>query len=361
MSYLGHDAYLAPAMYAMHPAMMGSQSLEGRSLYIGNLDPKVTEGLMWEIFSTIGAVETCKLIKDKVGESSGYGFVDFFTREDAEKGLQLNGRLIYNKEIKVNWAAHATNKEDTSNHFNIFVGDLSSEINDETLRKAFAAFGSISEARVMWDQNTGRSRGYGFVAFRDRADAERAMTDMNGVWLGNRAIRCNWANQKNNTTSSSTASSSNVSSSAQTYEEIASQSPVTTTTVYVGNLAPEATEESLRQIFHSYGTIEEVRIQKDKSFGFVRYQTHDQATRAIISASGTVLCNRTIKCSWGKEKSSQTPQVAQQYGYYYNQPPYNMYNMQPYYQYYQADPSQYYAGGYDPYGMLPIFPLLLFH
>jgi nucleolysin TIA-1/TIAR len=34
----------------------------------------------------------------------------------------------------------------------------------------------------MWDQNTGRSRGYGFVAFRDRRDAERAIAEMNGVW-----------------------------------------------------------------------------------------------------------------------------------------------------------------------------------
>ena len=58
-------------------------------------------------------------------------------------------------------------------------------------------YGIISEARVMWDQSTGKSRGFGFVAFRERADAEQAIATMNGEWLGSRAIRCNWANQKN--------------------------------------------------------------------------------------------------------------------------------------------------------------------
>lgn len=48
----------------------------------------------------------------------------------------------------------------------------------------------------MWDQTTGKSRGFGFVAFRERADAEQAIATMNGEWLGSRAIRCNWANQK---------------------------------------------------------------------------------------------------------------------------------------------------------------------
>ena len=62
------------------------------------------------------------------------------------------------------------------------------------LLQAFSTFGPVSEARVMWDMKTGRSRGYGFVAYRDRADADRALSSMDGEWLGSRAIRCNWAN-----------------------------------------------------------------------------------------------------------------------------------------------------------------------
>lgn len=61
-----------------------------------------------------------------------------------------------------------------------------------------------SEARVMWDQTTGKSRGFGFVAFRERQDAEQAIATMNGEWLGSRAIRCNWANQKTTGNTSTT-------------------------------------------------------------------------------------------------------------------------------------------------------------
>jgi nucleolysin TIA-1/TIAR len=85
--------------------------------------------------------------------------------------------------------------EDTSDHFHIFVGSLSDEINEDALRQVFSDFGSISEVRVMRDTQTGRSRGYGFVSFRDRADAEKALSSKDGAWLGSQAICCNWANQ----------------------------------------------------------------------------------------------------------------------------------------------------------------------
>lgn len=49
----------------------------------------------------------------------------------------------------------------------------------------------------MWDPNSGKSRGFGFVAFKAKADAERAIATMNGEWLGGRPLRVNWANQKN--------------------------------------------------------------------------------------------------------------------------------------------------------------------
>ena len=55
------------------------------------------------------------------------------------------------KEIRVNWAyqSNNSNKEDTSNHFHTFVGDLSNEVNDEVLLQAFSDFGFHFEARVM--------------------------------------------------------------------------------------------------------------------------------------------------------------------------------------------------------------------
>lgn len=106
-------------------------------------------------------------------------------------------------EIRCNWAyQNQTAKEDLTNHAHLFVGDLSPEVTDEVLTKAFTAFGSLSDARVMWDMNSGKSRGYGFLAFRDRTDAEQAIATMNGEWLGSRAIRVNYANQKNQVSAS---------------------------------------------------------------------------------------------------------------------------------------------------------------
>lgn len=85
---------------------------------------------------------------------------------------------------------------DVDGKHSVFVGDLSPEVTDDILQRAFVAFGTLSDARIMFDTATGKSRGYGFLAFRDKNDAEQAIATMNGEWLGNRAIRVNWANSK---------------------------------------------------------------------------------------------------------------------------------------------------------------------
>jgi len=265
---------------------------------------------LYEIFSTIGPIEGCKVIKDKNGQSSGYGFVDYYDHLTADRALQnLNGRKIYSQEIKVNWAYAGSQREDSSGagdlslsgHFQIFVGDLSPEIDDKALYAAFLAFGSCSDARVMWDQNTGRSRGYGFVSFKRKEDAERALTGMNGEWLGNRAIRCNWANQKVTSSTTDTANNNDISS-------VLNQAPMANTTLYIGNLSPDVNDDQLlRSIFEEYGPIEEVRMQKDKGYAFIKFQSHDQAARAIVSVHGRAIGSKVVKCSWGKERTSSTP------------------------------------------------------
>lgn len=213
----------------------------------------------------------------------------------------------------MNWAYQSNNssKEDTSNHFHIFVGDLSNEVNDEVLLQAFSAFGSVSEARVMWDMKTGRSRGYGFVAFRDRGDAEKALSSMDGEWLGSRAIRCNWANQKGQPSISQQQAMSAMGMTpttpfghhhfpthgVQSYDMVVQQTPQWQTTCYVGNLTPYTNQNDLVPLFSNFGYVVETRFQSDRGFAFVKMDTHENAAMAICQLSGCNVHGRPLKCS----------------------------------------------------------------
>uniref|UniRef100_A0A803QT49 RRM domain-containing protein n=2 Tax=Cannabis sativa TaxID=3483 RepID=A0A803QT49_CANSA len=287
----------------------GFDSSQCRSVYVGNIHPQVTDTDLQQVFSTAGPLEGCKLIrKDK----SSYGFVDYFDRRSAAFAIiTLNGRHLYGQPIKVNWAYASSQREDTSGHFNIFVGDLSPEVTDATLFACFSVYPSCSDAKVMWDQKTGRSRGFGFVAFRNQQDAQSAINDLNGKWLGSRQIRCNWATKGSTTSEDKQISDSKsvveLTNGSSDGQEIASEDAPENnpqyTTVYVGNLAPEVTSVDLHRHFHALGagTIEDVRVQRDKGFGFVRFTTHAEAAMAIQLGNARMLYGKTIKCSWGSK------------------------------------------------------------
>ncbi|KAG6497091.1 hypothetical protein ZIOFF_044978 [Zingiber officinale] len=281
-----------------------------RSVYVGNIHQNVTESLLAEVFQSVGPLEGCKLIRK---EKSSFGFVDYHDRRSAALAIMsLHGRQIYGQAIKVNWAYASGQREDTSGHYHIFVGDLSPEVTDATLFACFSVYPNCSDARVMWDNKTGRSRGFGFVSFRNQQDAQNAINDMTGKWLGSRQIRCNWAtkttgedkpqSEDHNAVFLTEGSSNPGTDGAQesTNEMIPENNPAYTT-VYVGNLAHEVTQTELHLQFHilGAGVIEEVRIQRDKGFGFVRYGSHDEAALAIQMANGRIVCGKSMKCSWG--------------------------------------------------------------
>ncbi|VDM85684.1 unnamed protein product [Strongylus vulgaris] len=83
-----------------------------------------------------------------------------------------------------------------SEHFHVFVGDLSPEVDNKALKEAFAIHGEVSEAKVIRDSQTQKSKGYGFVSYPSKENAEKAITSMNGYRLGRRAIRTNWATRR---------------------------------------------------------------------------------------------------------------------------------------------------------------------
>ncbi|MGO8746004.1 MAG: RNA recognition motif domain-containing protein [Thermoguttaceae bacterium] len=78
----------------------------------------------------------------------------------------------------------------------LFVGGLNWKTTDDVLHQAFDRFGQITEAKVITDRETGRSRGFGFVTFVEEADANTAITEMDGSELEGRTIKVNQAEEK---------------------------------------------------------------------------------------------------------------------------------------------------------------------
>ncbi len=78
----------------------------------------------------------------------------------------------------------------------LFVGGLSWDTTDDGLRQAFQSFGEVTEAKVITDRDTGRSRGFGFVTFAEGDEAQAAITAMDGKNLDGKTIKVNEAQEK---------------------------------------------------------------------------------------------------------------------------------------------------------------------
>ena len=259
-----------------------------RTLYLGNLHPFVTEDTLREVFHGCEGVTELKVIRDKVTQvSAGYGFARFTDQDSAGAALEKVGKcILFGQEARINWAFQRDQQEDLANHIHVFVGDLSPEISDAALLRAFQNSG-CSDARVQWDHATGRSRGYGFVSFRSREMAEAAIARMHGQVVGGRRIRCGWAQHKADPAIPLDA-------------EALDRADPTNTNIYVGNLVPSVSETELRRAFGSYGPIAEVKLHRKGAFGFVRFRLHNDAVRAIIGMNGAIIGGKSIKCSWGR-------------------------------------------------------------
>ncbi len=81
---------------------------------------------------------------------------------------------------------------------NIYVGNLSHDANEDSLKEAFEAFGQVESVNIIKDRFSGESRGFGFVEMPSKQEAEKAIEEMNGKDLMGRAVNVNEARPKTN-------------------------------------------------------------------------------------------------------------------------------------------------------------------
>ncbi len=82
------------------------------------------------------------------------------------------------------------------NTMNIYVGNLPHKVTEDEVRQAFAEFGQVTEVRLITDKFSGESKGFGFVEMPSKAEAEKAIQEMNGKELMGRALNVNEARPK---------------------------------------------------------------------------------------------------------------------------------------------------------------------
>ena len=82
-------------------------------------------------------------------------------------------------------------------HFRLFVGNLGPEVTDALFASTFTnSYPSVSKTRIIRDKKSNKSKGYGFVAFRDGKEYLKALKEMQGRWIGNRPCqvkKSDWA------------------------------------------------------------------------------------------------------------------------------------------------------------------------
>jgi splicing factor 3B subunit 4 len=173
------------------------QRNQDATCYVGNLDEKVNEELLWELMIQVGPVVNVHMPRDKVtGKHQGYGFVEFRSEEDADYAMKvLNMVKLFQKPIKLNKTAQDKRQVDVG--ANLFVGNLDPDVDEKLLYDTFGAFGGIlTTPRLMRDPDTGMSKGYGFVQFDSFEAADFAIECMNGQYLANRPLVVQYAFKK---------------------------------------------------------------------------------------------------------------------------------------------------------------------
>ena len=177
--------------------------MKENTLYVGNLDDKVTEALLWELMLQAGPVANVHIPRDRVTLThQGFGFVEFTNEENADYALKIMNLIkLYGKPIRVNKAVPADKRAaglSVGGQFdvgaNLFIGSLDPDVDEKLLFDTFSQFGTIiNTPKLARDPQTGQSKGYAFVSFDDFDSSDAAIAHMNGQYLCNRPITVSYA------------------------------------------------------------------------------------------------------------------------------------------------------------------------
>lgn len=286
------------------------------NIFIKNLDKNIDNKGLYDTFSAFGNILSCKIANDAKGCSRGYGFVHYETKEAAEDAIaKVNGMMLNDKKVFVGefMSQRERNERigDQAKKFkNVFVKNFGDLLDREKLVEMFTKCGEITSCVIMNDDNTGKAKGFGFVAFESHEAAEKAVADYDGLEIDGRKITVCRAQKK-----AERAMELKNKFEAQKMERNNRYQGVN---LYIKNLEDGIDDERLRSEFSTYGTITSAKVMKDdkgnsKGFGFVCFSSPDEATKAVTEMNGRILVTKPLYVALAQRKDERRAQLSTQF------------------------------------------------
>ncbi|KAJ3692035.1 hypothetical protein LUZ60_012385 [Juncus effusus] len=183
------------------------------NLYIKNLPIEFTDEDLQKEFGEFGEITSCVVMKDDLGNSKCFGFVNFSNADVAKKAVEImngknmgeNEKVLYvgramkkaerEKELRERRERERRERREKTQGMNLYVKNLDESIGDQDLSELFEQFGEITSSKVMVDA-VGRSKGSGFVAFTTSEAADKAIKEMSGKIIGRKPLYVALAQRK---------------------------------------------------------------------------------------------------------------------------------------------------------------------
>ncbi|XP_048433412.1 polyadenylate-binding protein 8-like [Pyrus x bretschneideri] len=283
------------------------------NIFIKNLDKAIDHKALHDTFSAFGNILSCKVATDSVGQSKGYGFVQFDNEEAAQKAIEkLNGMLLNDKQVFVGPFLRKQERDgtaDKSRFNNVYVKNLSESTTEEDLKKVFSEFG-ITTSEVVMRDGDGKSRCFGFVNFEKAEDAARAVEALNGKKFDDKEWYVGKAQKK----------SERENELKQRFEQSMKEAAdkYQGANLYVKNLDDTIADDKLLELFSPFGTITSCKVMRDPSgvsrgSGFVAFSTPEEANRALLEMNGKMIVSKPLYVALAQRKEDRRARLQAQF------------------------------------------------
>ena len=336
------------------------------NIFIRGIPKTTTPREVYEYFMQFGDIFSCKVPEDEQGKHKGYGYITYYSNEDAEKALkQTKGKKIFdslNVEIehfqKKN--ERMINNNNENNNHKIYINNLPEKYTIAELNSLCKEYGNVLNANIFSDRI---GQKFGIVEFTNENEAKDAMSKLNEKIIEK--------DDKKNKLSVQIYQTQFEHKQFLLNQSMKMKETKAKCNLYIKNIPLTAKEEDLEKVFSKYGEITSIRIQKDKienkdnkdkielvskGFGFISFDKPEEAKKALEEMDQKFLPGFE---GWNKPLDIDYHLTKNERQFVDNQdsniPNYNMNNNQmPFMN--NMGPAPPMPGGYGPHMFMPMHP-----